>query len=333
MQFLLNCLYTLRSTIPGGGSLVSSALGGIVVLARRFPVLLLALFLPCRLFAQSAPAVDEWITHADVAKSAGERQLLQFLLHADPAAPGFGHALEWLRHSASLDSPHAEFVLGYLYQQGRGVPRDYAKAAENYQASALHDNSFAQNNLGFLYQHGLGVPRDPQRAFALYLAAAQQNNASAQSNLATMYYTGSGVPRDDTQAARWFRSAAQLGDAEAQHDLAVFYSEGKGVEVNFKEAARWEELSARQGYVLAETGLALLYLSGKGVPLDYVSAHAWFSRAVASGDRSAVAPLKSLSRIMTPKQLDRARIYLASLPPASSTPSVAQAAPPQVPDP
>jgi len=99
-----------------------------------------------------------------------------------------------------------------------------------------------------------------------------------------------------------------------------------GVQASFKEAARWEDLAARQGYPLAESGLALLYESGRGLPLDYVAAYAWYSRAIADGDKSGAARLKSLTGLMTPRQITQARNYLASLPaPPDNSPSVEEA--------
>lgn len=283
---------------------------------------------------QTSSPVTTLIIKADGGDDSARQELYRYLLHGDPGGAGFSAALVWVRERAAQDAAVAELVLGYLYEQGRGMPRDYGKAAENYQAAALHDNHSAENNLAFLYQHGLGVAKDLHHAFELYLASAQQNDAYAQCNLGSMYYAGSGVTRDYGEAARWFRSAAQSGDPLAQHDLAVFYAEGIGVPVDYKQAAHWEELSARQGYVLAESGLVLLYESGRGLPLDYVSAYAWYSRALENGDKSAAARLKALTSRMTTKQLNQANAYLASLPsPANKATTIEQADASAVPNP
>ena len=50
--------------------------------------------------------------------------------------------------------------LGWLYQSGRGVPRDYATAREWYEKAAAKGNGAGMANLGWLYRDGLGVPRD-----------------------------------------------------------------------------------------------------------------------------------------------------------------------------
>src|SRR5207244_478390 len=54
----------------------------------------------------------------------------------------------------------AQTSLGYMYDAGKGVPRDYVKAAKWYRLAAEQDEVFAQDNLGELYEHGHGVLPD-----------------------------------------------------------------------------------------------------------------------------------------------------------------------------
>jgi len=85
------------------------------------------------------------------------------------------------------------------------------------------------------------------------------------------------------------------------------------VSVDYSEAARWEALASQQGEAKAQTDLAYLYETGKGVPLDYVAAYVWYARSIAAGEKSGVDRLKSLSLIMTRKQLQQA-VALAATP-------------------
>ena len=48
----------------------------------------------------------------------------------------------------------------------------------------------AQYNLGCMYRDGRGVDNDDKRAVELYTLAAEQNGAGAQFNLGAMYYNG-----------------------------------------------------------------------------------------------------------------------------------------------
>jgi TPR repeat protein len=125
-----------------------------------------------------------------------------------------------------------------------------------------------------------------------------------------MYYDGQGTPRNFTEAAHWFRAAADTGDPVGQHDLGVLYYKGQGVRLDYNVAAHWVALAAQQGHPYAACDLGYLYENGRGVPLDYVAAYTWYSRAAASGDARAAAHLKSLSQIMSRRQLDEANLLV-----------------------
>jgi TPR repeat protein len=257
----------------------------------------------------SLPSIADLKARAESGDSAASQYLVNFLLQADAQAPGYDIALAWVPSAASRNDPSAQFLLGYFYQYGRGVTRDYAKAAESYERAVLQGYPMAQNYLAILYRHGYGVQKDPVKAFRLFLAAARQGLAVAEWNLGHVYFEGTGIPRDFSQAARWFRAAAEHGDPFAQHDLGALYLQGLGVATDYVEGARWERLAAQQGDFDAETDLASLYETGKGVPLNYVAAYAWYSRAAAAGQNLASRRRKSLSHLMTPKQLAEANHF------------------------
>ena len=54
----------------------------------------------------------------------------------------------------------------------------------------------AQHNLGVMYENGQGVPQDYAEALKWFRLAADQGDAKAQHNLGVMYYYGEGVPQD-----------------------------------------------------------------------------------------------------------------------------------------
>ncbi len=68
----------------------------------------------------------------------------------------------------------AEFRLGWLYLNGRGVPQDYHLAAKWFYDAAVAGQGDAQYQLGMLYNKGKGVPRDYVLAYMwLNLSASQ----------------------------------------------------------------------------------------------------------------------------------------------------------------
>lgn len=105
----------------------------------------------------------------------------------------------------------------------------------------------AQFNLGWMYAEGRGVPRNYKQAVYWYSRAARQGDASAQFNLGMMYDKGEGVARDDQQAAHWYAKAAEQGLAVAQYNLGIMYDRGQGVVQSFQQAYLWLSLAAAQG--------------------------------------------------------------------------------------
>ena len=53
-----------------------------------------------------------------------------------------------------------------MYENGRGVAKDEARAVELYQAAADQGLAAAQCYLGFMYENGRGVAKDEARAVA-----------------------------------------------------------------------------------------------------------------------------------------------------------------------
>jgi uncharacterized protein len=236
--------------------------------------------------------------------------------------PNYPLILNLLRSSTAHHYAPAQFLLGYLYENALGLPRDYTKAAENYRAAALQGYLTAENNLANLYYTGHGVHKDLGSAFEWYRTAAQHGYATAERNFGYLYYQGEGTPRDYAEAAKWFRAAAEQGDCQSEHVLGYLYYKGLGVPIDYKEAARWKGLAARQGDPDAQVDLGFLYESGQGVPLDYITAYLWYSRAMAAGVKAAAERRKSLAQILTVEQLKQAQALVTAdtTPPQTSRP-------------
>ena len=103
-----------------------------------------------------------------------------------------------------------------------------AAVAETH-ARAGHGDADAQYELGIMYAEGRGVPQHDAVAFAWYRQAAEQGVAKAQFNVGLMYSSGRGVPRDAAEAVTWYQEAAAQGLAEAQVNLGVIFAAGQVV--------------------------------------------------------------------------------------------------------
>ena len=114
-------------------------------------------------------------------------------------------------------------------------------------ADAERGDANAQYFLGFMYANGKDVPKNDIEAVRLFRLAAEQGLADAQYALGFMYANGEGVPQNYTEAVKWFRLAAQQGYAEAQSNLSLTYAKGEGVLQNFVKAHAWMSMAAAQG--------------------------------------------------------------------------------------
>ena len=98
---------------------------------------------------------------------------------------------------------------------------DYATALRLYRPLADQGNGNAQFSLGTIYAEGRGVARDYVEAAKWYRLAADQGHAKAQSNLGIMYDNGRGVARDQVLAHMWFSLSVAQGNQEAARDRDI----------------------------------------------------------------------------------------------------------------
>ncbi|MBT4357135.1 MAG: sel1 repeat family protein, partial [Proteobacteria bacterium] len=174
-------------------------------------------------------------------------------------------------HAADFDNGIAAFDKG-----------DFAGALVQWEPLAKKGDADAQFNVGLLYEQGKGVPVDGSTkamdyeiaaqnyvtAMKWYTLAAAQGHVFAQTNLGAMYDRGAGVLENDKIAVKWYTLAAKQGFAVAQSNLGAMYDNGEGVEQDYKSGAKWYTLAAEQGYAQAQTQLGAMYYNGQGVSQD-----------------------------------------------------------------
>jgi len=119
-----------------------------------------------------------------------------------------------LQARADQGEPQACFELGNRLLEGDGEIRaDFAKARTYLEKAAAGGVANAQFRLGKIYHDARGVPRDYAKAFAYYLAAARQGVPEAQHNLGAMLVSARGVKRDYVEGLAWLLVAEQSGAA------------------------------------------------------------------------------------------------------------------------
>jgi len=85
---------------------------------------------------------------------------------------------------------------------------DYVRAARLLAPIARRGNPRAMTMLGYMYDNGFGVPQSYDAAIELYTGAAERGDPVAQHLLGLMYDKGHGVDRDDVLAYKWLSLAA-----------------------------------------------------------------------------------------------------------------------------
>ncbi len=114
--------------------------------------------------------------------------------------------------NAKKGDEKAQYVIGYMYYKGKGVPKNYVKAADWYKKAAEHKNTKALNNLAYLYQKGRGVEQNLKKAEELLLESAKQGDDVACLNLGIMYQTGKNGNTNLSKAKYWYKKAMDGGN-------------------------------------------------------------------------------------------------------------------------
>ncbi len=205
---------------------------------------------------------------------------------------------EW-RTLAILGDADAQYNLGLMYENGKGVLQNDKTAVKWYRLAAKQGDADAQYNLGLMYENGKGVLQNDKTAVKWYRLAAKQGDADAQYNLGR----GSGVVFDnkaaaikrDKAAVKGYRLAAEQGHVGAQYELGRMYARGNRIiNKDAKAAVKWYSLAAEQGHAYAQYSLGLMYydegygiigghIGRRDIPQNYTAAVKWFTLAAEQG--------------------------------------------------
>ena len=217
----------------------------------------------------------------------------------------------WYRFAAEQGHAEAQFHLGRMHDDGRGVAQDDGEAVRWYRLAADQGVALAQFFLGRMYAGGRGISQDDVEAARWIQLAAEQGAALAQLGLGLMYSYGRAVPQDDTEAVRWVRMAAESDYAHARFVFRPSYAVGEGR----IEDDTMAQVVAERPVATARLVLGHFYEHGKGIVRNLVQAHVWYSLALsrfpASEQDFRDEARRSLERIAS--QLDPAELAEAQI--------------------
>lgn len=155
--------------------------------------------------------------------------------------------------------------LGGRYEDGRGVPVDYAKAMFWYQKAYKAGNATAATNIGMLYGQGLGVEQDYPAAMKWIQIAWKMSHlddtgdgkaaaGTAANNIGFMYQKGWGVKQDFAKAAEWYNKGMDRGYSVAFNNAAVLIWNHGNQDGKNAAIVLWQQ-AARMGYPNAQQEL------------------------------------------------------------------------------
>ena len=159
------------------------------------------------------------------------------------------------------DDATALVRLGYEYRDGRNRRRDFKAAVKAFTQAAKQGNMEAVDNLGWLNEQGMGVPKNAIKARQLYLQASMKNHTVAQLNLARCLHAGIGGKIDHEEALKWNIAAFRLRkDTTTSRRLAGALSKVTSLKPHAKVLS---ELGESRNYRVL-IGLARIYHEGLG---------------------------------------------------------------------
>ncbi|WP_295420465.1 tetratricopeptide repeat protein [Sulfurovum sp.] len=179
------------------------------------------------------------------------------------------------------------------YNQG-----NYIKALNVFYVLAKKGDAQAQYNVGLIYANGKGVKADVSEAMQWYEKAAKQGIGTAQYNLAQLYYQKgeNGEPHAYEKAKYWYEKAIKNSIKEAYNNLASLYMDAKGVAKDEKRAFELFAKAADLGDSAAQVNVAVMYAWGKEVKHDKMKAYENLKKALKSGKSEASEYLDRLCK-------------------------------------
>jgi TPR repeat protein len=157
-----------------------------------------------RIFLVVAAAILMLVSAADFAEAATLRQGMAAFTRQD-----YVLASQIFFPLAEQGDPAAQAYLGFMFETGRGVPKNFTEAAMWYRRAAEQGNSLAQYSLGLLYDRGQGVPQDIVEAnkwLNLSTAAAPRGAREARARIrdaVTTKMTRGEIARARLRALEW----------------------------------------------------------------------------------------------------------------------------------
>tara|TARA_R110001599_G_scaffold353156_1_gene590467 strand:- start:1221 stop:2021 length:801 start_codon:yes stop_codon:yes gene_type:complete len=127
--------------------------------------------------------------------------------------------------------------------------KNYSQAIDLFKMAAQQDDELALYQLGYIYYEGKVVPKDLKKAFDYFNQSAELGEKQAQLSLCLMLGKGEGVESNFEKSVYWLKKSADQGVSEAEYMLGLMYLNGKhDVKIDASAALDWLSKAAKQGH-------------------------------------------------------------------------------------
>jgi hypothetical protein len=139
-------------------------------------IVFLTLIFSAALFSTDESAYGELQLKAHAGDAAAQYDLALHYLFAKrisdaniEASPRYADAAAWLNQAAKQNHAKAQYLLGLLYERGRGVKKDAGTAMAWYKKALANGNKAAACPLARLYEASDIHPKDPEVTRPCYM--------------------------------------------------------------------------------------------------------------------------------------------------------------------
>lgn len=142
--------------------------------------------------------------------------------HNPNRKPDYKKAIVYFQLAFEKNNFKSCSYLGDIYSIGKGVKRDSSKAIKYLSKGASINNAFCHFRLGWCYDTGTCVTRNYTLARQYYLKAIEYGKlAGAYSNLGRLYQYGLGVTIDLHKALEYYTEGAKLNSSLSIKQLPI----------------------------------------------------------------------------------------------------------------
>jgi TPR repeat protein len=146
----------------------------------------------------------------------------------------YSKARSYLFEAAKNGNKDAHYPLGWLYENGKGVTKNFKRAIACYIKSNKCGNKELQYKLGLLYKN-LDKP-DHEKAFSHFKAAGDEGHLGAKYQLGLAYEYGLHTEKNYEIAFELYRDSACQKNPDSYYRLSLMYTYGHYVEKNVSKA-------------------------------------------------------------------------------------------------